>query len=126
MKLINCVRAQVALEGLKDKEFDYKGAHGILMLQKKLAAHVAFFAKEEKALMERFGKKDADGKVKLNGNQWELEKVEEGKIYIEKMAELCDVEVDGFDKPLKIKAAPSITPAQLEALMDFVEFETEG
>ncbi len=125
MKLIECVRAQAALVALKDQRLDYETAHRLLMLQKRLAPHVSFFAEKERELMETYGKKDEEGRLILAGSQWELADTSTAGAYADQMDGLCRVEVEGFEEPITVSAKPDLSMAQLDALADLVIFGGE-
>lgn len=125
MLLINCVTAYVVLRELMDKEFDYKTAHALLMLSRKLKPHVDFYGEKERKLMEKFAVKDECGRVKLNKNSWTLEDPSRVDEYREEIISLGAVTVEGFDEPVRVSATPAIKPSQLEALSGFIEFGGE-
>ena len=125
MLLIKCVTAYVVVRELMEKEFDYKSAHAILMLSQKLKPHVDFYGIKERELMEKFAVKDESGRVKLEGNIWQLKDASDADKYRAEINSLGAVEVNGFEEPIRISAVPTIKPAHLEALFGFIEFGGE-
>lgn len=124
MILIKCVNAYAAVQGLMDKELDYQSAHALVMLRKKLYPHVLFYQQEELKLVKEYGIKDEKGRVVWNGEgAFSFRSPKAAVAYDKKRRHLGLVEVQEDFGPVKVKRPDRITPAQLEALEGFLEFE---
>lgn len=125
MNLIKCVKAHMVLCELMEKEMDYKSAHAVMMLHRKLRPHVEFYAEEEKKLIEKYALRDKDGRVKFNGISWTLADVRLAGEYSEKINSLGGTDIEGFGEPVRVSAMPDIKPSQLELLDGFIVFGEE-
>jgi len=109
MYLKQCVDAYAAVAAMMEKEWDYKTAHALVMLKRKLQPQVDFFAKEEMKLAKEYAKLDKKGNIIFT---------ERGTFpFREKEKAQEDF------KPLRVPMPERITPAQLDALEGFLEFE---
>lgn len=128
MYLKQCVDAYGAVLDMMEKEWDYKTAHALVMLKRKLQPQVDFFAKEEMKLAKEYAKLDEKGNVILTERgTFPFREKEKAQEYAERRTELGMVEVQEAYTPLRVPVPGRITPAQLEALEGFLEFdEPEG
>lgn len=123
MKLINCVTAYKALCELSNEPLDITSAHTVVMAKREISPHVEFFTDKERELMEKYGNRDENGELLVDGSKFEIQATRYNE-YIRERMELADVEVE--ITPRKLKRAPAaIKPATLEALEGFIEFPLE-
>lgn len=124
--LIQCVNAYTALKSLSSQEMDYKTAHAIVQLKRKLQPHVDFFAEQETKLANEFAAKNDRGEfVWVQAGAFQLKDPNSRGEYFRRRAELERVEIEE-DFLIKCTSVPaSITPAHLEALEGFVDFGLE-
>ena len=126
MYLIQYVNAFLACEHLMEKELDFKTAHALVMLRQKLKLHVDFFAAEEGKLAKEFARLDSDGKIELSdGGRFFLREGADEESHRKKRQELCMLEVEDIS-PMHAGKIGEVRPSVLEALVGFLEFETEG
>lgn len=124
MELLRCVLAYTAAEELGKKEWDFKTAYVLHELKRELKPHVEFFAEKERELVETYGKKDENGKVRLSaGGGFEAESAETAAEYEQKKKELGTLKAGVEWKERKAKAPERIKPVFLEALEGFIHFE---
>lgn len=124
--LIQCVNAYAALQPLMDQEWDYKTAHALMMLKRRLQPHASFFSQEEMKLAEEFAEKDEDGKIQWKGTgRFAFQDPSRSQEYAGRRMELGMVEVQEAWNPIRASVPASIKPAQLEALEGFIEFYEE-
>lgn len=124
--LIQCVNAYAALLPLMDREWDYKTAHGLMMLKRKLQLHASFFSQEEMKLAQEFAEKDENGQIRWKGaGRFAFQDPSRAKEYDSRRTELGAVEIQEQWEPLRIPVPEAIKPAQLEALEGFIEFYEE-
>ena len=127
MKLKKMVEAYKVLGKMADHIYDYKTAHKLFTVSKKLKAHAEFFAVEEMKLVEKYAERDEDGRpiIKADGRFNYAD--EDAKMsFLKESAELGDVEIDWNEDVVKLSATPMISVRQLAALDGFVEFGAEG
>lgn len=103
-KLIECVAAYIAVCGLWTREADFRVAHALMMLKRRLAPHVQFVLEQEKMIK------------KANDDDKTREK---------KLAALHLTEVE-VDERVRLDAPGKMTPEQVEALELFCEFGEAG
>lgn len=126
MKLLQCVAAYVAAKSLMKQEMDYKSAYELMMLNRKLSAQAEFYSKEEKKLVEEYGKKNGDGIVELSEQgRFAIADPKKAGEFARKRSELDTMEIEWNEKPRKLSAPAKLTAEQLEALDGFVEFSVE-
>jgi hypothetical protein len=125
MLLLECVTAYMAVQGLMDQPFPYKTAHALMMLKRELQPHVDFFSGEEMKLVERFAEKDTESnKIVWTGKgAFRFAEGKDPAEYARCRVELGSVHVDWCAERKMVQFHASITPAQLEALEKFIEFE---
>lgn len=127
MLLIQCVTAYAALVPMAEKEWDYKTAHGLLTLKRRLQGHVEFFTKEEMKLVEEYGEKDKEGKILwTEGGGFRFRDPGKAEEYAAKRRELGAVEIQESWKPIRLPIPDRIKPVQIEALEGFVIWEEGG
>ena len=126
VKLIQCVNAWAAVQGLMEQEWDYASAHALTQLWRVLKPQADFFMEEELKLAERYGKKGKDGQVEFTSRGTFLfQDPNQAGEYNAKRMELGGVEVE-LDWDEKTLPRPDrIRPVQLEALEGFVRFGGE-
>lgn len=127
MRLIQCVNAYTAIVALSEKECDYRTAHVLVMLKRRLQPHVDFFAKEEMELVEQFAVKDDNGKIVMNEhrNFTFADPARSGE-YAKLRSDLGMIDIQEQFTPLRAPMPSSIRPVHLEALEGFIEFEDGG
>ena len=127
MYLKQCVDAYAAVLAMMEKEWDYATAHALVTLKRKLQPQADFFTKEELKLAKEYAKLDKKGNI-IFTERGTFPFREPGKAeeYAERRTELGMVEVQEEYKPLRVPMPERITPAQLEALGDFLKFGEEG
>jgi hypothetical protein len=115
----------MAVQALMEQPFPYKTAHALVMLKRELQPHVEFFSQEEMKLVEEFAEKDVVNKKILwtDKGAFRFESGKDPSKYAKRRADLGAVEVDWGVERVKVPFPASITPAQLEALEKFIEFE---
>lgn len=124
--LIQYVNAYAALQPLMDCEWDYKTAHALMMLKRKLQPHASFFSQEELKLVEEFAEKDEKGKVAWKGaGRFNFQDPSRAEEYNKKRMELGMVEIQEELEMVRAPIPATIKPAQLEALEGFIEFYEE-
>lgn len=127
MQLIQCVSAYLALIALSDKEYDYRTAHALTVLKRKLKPHVEFYTAEERKLVSEYAQKDDAGKAVFTPHgTFVFKDGAKPEEYAERRAELGAVEVGEEFAPVCASAPSAISPAHLEALEGFVCFSAEG
>ena len=105
---------------LSEKEFDYTAAFHIMELSIQLKDKAMFYVEKEKELVDQYAKKDG-GKIVWGRNGFLLADPSKADEYQAKRKELDNIEVE-WNRKAKLRI-DRITPAQLSALSDFVEFE---
>lgn len=124
MYLIQCVNAYTAVLALAEKECDYNTAYALVMLKRKLQPHVDFFVAQEMELVEKYARKDDDGKVIMTERGGfvfaDPSKAEE---YETRRRQLGMVDVAGEFEPVCVPVPATITAIHLEALEGFLNFE---
>lgn len=126
MYLKQCVDAYGAVLDMMEKEWDYTTAHALVTLKRRLQPQADFFAQEEMKLVKEYGKTDANGKVVFTERGTFMFREQElAEEYAERRVKLGMVEVQEEYKPLRVPMPERITPAQLEALGNFLEFGEE-
>lgn len=124
MYLKQCVDAYGAVLDMMEKEWDYKTAHALVTLKRKLQPHVDFFTKEEMKLAKEYAKLDKQGNIIFTERgTFPFREKDMAKEYAARRTELGTVKVQEDFKPLRVPMPERITPAQLEALEGFLEFE---
>ena len=125
MILLECVTAYMAVQALMEQAFPYKTAHALVMLKRALQPHVEFFSQEEMKLVEEFAEKDVVNHKILwtDKGTFRFEAGKDPAEYARRRADLGAVEVEWGIERVKAPFSASITPAQLEALEKFIEFE---
>ena len=124
MYLKQCADAYAAVLELEKREWDYKTAHALVTLKRRLQPQADFFARGEMKLAREYARLDGKGNVILTERGTFLFR-EPGMAqeYARRRTELGLVEVQEDYEPLRAPVPGSITPAQLEALEGFLEFE---
>lgn len=118
--LKQCADIASALKDLSDVEMDYASAYAVAMLLGELNKHIQFFAKEEIEIVEKYAKKNTDGKVEMrDGGVFSLAE-ETAAEFHRKRAELDAVEVE--INPITINPPERMKPSIIEALKGVVEF----
>lgn len=125
MILLECVTAYMAVQALMEQPFPYKAAHALMMLKRKMQPHVEFFSQEEMKLVEEFAEKDVVNKKILwtDKGAFRFDAGKDPSEYARRRVDLGAVEVEWGIERIKVPCPASITPAQLEALEKFIEFE---
>lgn len=124
MYLKQCVDAYAAVAAMMEKEWDYETAHALVMLKRKLQPQVDFFAKEEMKLAKEYAKLDKKGNIIFTERgTFPFREQDKAQEYAERRTRLGMVEAQEDFKPLRVPMPERITPAQLEALEGFLEFE---
>ncbi len=125
MYLIECTSAYLAATQMQQKEMDYQTAYALLKLKKSLQTQVDFYQGEEMKLVEKYAKKDENGKVQWSeGDKFSFDDTEKAKEFYEQRKKLCMTQVDDVE-PVKAPKPDKISPAQLEALEKFIHFGEE-
>lgn len=126
-KLIQCVDAYMAANGLMELEWDYPSAYALTRLRRTLQPHVDFYVQEENKLARQYGQKDREGQVCFTSRGTFLfEDPAQGKEYNAKRLELGAVEVELDWEETVLPQPERIRPVQIEALEGFVRFAGEG
>lgn len=126
VKLIQCVNAWAAIQGLMEQEWDYASAHALTQLRRALKSHVDFFLEEESKLIEQYGKKGEDGQVRLTSRgTFQLQDPDQARKYNARRLELGGVEVELDWEERDLPCPERVRPVQLEALEGFVRFGGE-
>lgn len=127
MKLIQCVEAYTALQGLMNENCDYATAHALVQLRRALAPHVEFFLDGERRLVDEFAAKNGRGEVVYTGPaKFRFADESRAGEYARRRTELGSVEVEEEFRKFSVRAPRRITPAQLDALEAFVTFRGGG
>ena len=77
----------------------------------------------ERELAETYGKRDADGQLAVRGGTVEFDTQKALDEFRKARQELNETPAQTEFKPVQAPAPATITPAQLEALEGFIEFE---
>lgn len=111
-----------AIIELMNEKMSFKDAYTLLMAKKELEYPVQFFAEKEHELVDKYAIKNEDGKVVLNGNQFQMpkDKVED---FTKEHDELDSIEVAVDLKEKTLHGFSEIKPSVLEALMELFDFE---
>lgn len=127
MILFKTVAAYMAVQAMMEQTFPYKTAHALLMMKRALQPHAEFFSGEEMKLVETFADKDIEtgNIVWLGKGTFRFAAGKNPEEYTKKRMELSMLEIEWEHKKIKAPIPSSITPAQIEALEDFIEFEEE-
>lgn len=120
MKLMDCVNAYRAVKGLSRKDVDFNTAFSLVKLERALKPHFTFFVEKELELAKEYAKLE-DGKIVMGASGFVFSDPTKAEEYNRRHKELEEVTVDDMDK-VKVRLS-TITPEQLDALDDFVEFE---
>lgn len=124
MTLMEYTQAYIAVTALMEREMDYAAAYGLVRLKRALAPQAEFFAAEENKLVDKYAKKDKKGQIVWTApGRFAFAEPERAGEYAAERAKLGQVEAGEEFKRMKLKAPERLTPAQLEALEPFVEFE---
>ena len=124
MKLIDIVSAYMAVTQLMDLDFGYRDAYALVMLKNELQPQAEFFAEKERQLMEEYGDKGEDGAVKPDaGGKFGISDPARLAEYSRKRGELYALDTDTVFSRRKMTAPKTIRPAQLAALMPFMDFK---
>ena len=126
MFLIECVNAYMAVQALMEVECDYRTAHALVVLKKRLLPHVEFFSAEEMKLVEAYAARGEDGKVKMDGSRFVFAPGADTAAYARRRAELGTVEVEEEFPVLHAPLPPKVKPVHIEALEKFIEFQVDG
>lgn len=126
MVLLQCVNAYVAVQGMMDKEWDYRTAHALVMLRRELQPHVSYYQQQELRLVDAYAARDQQGKIRWTAEgKFLFRDPKQAEEFGEKRRELGLVEMQEEFKVRKVPAPGMIQPAVLEALEGFLEFEEE-
>ena len=117
MYLEQCTAAYAALLSLMKEKMEYKTAHAMVLLKRKLQPHVEFFVKQERKLMDEYAQKDEKGNV--------FRDPEQAGEYAKRRSELCMVPLREKIKRITLPVPEQITPDQLEALEPFFQFGSQ-
>lgn len=124
MYLIQCVNAYTAIMALEERECDYKTAHALVMMKRKLQPHIEFFTKHEMRLVEEYARRGEDGKIELTDRgSFVFADPTKAAEYARRRTDLGMVDVGEDITPLCVPAPAAIRPAHLEALEGFLKFE---
>lgn len=121
--LLECMAAWTAAETLKDTPCAYTTALALYRLRSALKPETEFYLKKERKLAETYGKRDADGQLAVRGGTVEFETQKALDEFRKARQELNETPAQTEFKPVQAPAPAMITPAQLEALEGFIEFE---
>lgn len=125
MILLECVTAYMAVQALMEQPFPYKAAHALMMLKRELQPHVEFFSKEEMKLVAEFAEKDKEKQTIqwTDKGAFRFAAGKDPREYAARRENLSATDIEWGIKRIKVPCPASITPAQLEALEKFIEFE---
>jgi len=123
-KLIRCVDAYLAVNGLMGQEWDYPSAYALTQLRRALQPHADFYIQEENKLTRQYGKQDGEGKVCFTprGTFLFQDPAQAGE-YEARRRELGTVEVELGWEERTLPHPERIRPAQLEALEGLLRFQ---
>ena len=123
MLILKAVTAYTAAMQLMEQELDYKTAHALVLLKKRLQPHVDYYLCEEMKLARACGRKDENGNVVFtDSTHFDFESPQAGEEYMTKRTELAQVDIQEEWEKIKCPCPEKIKPAVLEALQDFIEF----
>lgn len=126
MRLEQCVRGYMTAAALENREWDYKMAHGLMMIKNRMKPHAEFYAREEKKLAEEYAARDDRGEILWAGNgAFRFARPEEAEEYSRRREELGATEVEEEFRRLRVPEPEKIRPAHLEALHPFLLFGEE-
>lgn len=124
MKLIDCANAYQALLELMQREQPYKTALALVLLKSKLQPHILFYLEEERALIKKYAKKDEKGTpVMLDALHLAFESENDKAMYDAEHKKLDEAKIPDKLSVMSVTPPERITPAQLEALSVFLDFE---
>ncbi len=131
MKLIQYIVAHTALMTLAKKEFPYAIAYKLVELKRRIAPKVEYYGEEERKLVERFGERDENGKLKISGSHFNCkgdtpdEVAANVREYERLKLELNAVEDEEAFTPITLKLPKDmcISLEVIESLDGFVVFE---
>lgn len=124
MILLKAVTAYIAIQQLMEREMDYESAHALLVMKNRLKEHAEFYIREEQKLAQTYGERDADGRVTFDERgRFHMKDETAAQEYAAKRAELAAVPVEDAPEPVTVRKIDRISPAQIEALTDIVNFE---
>ena len=125
MTLADKVRAYRALSEMMAEEWEFSFIYPLIGLMGDLSADYEFFSREEMKLVSRYGKKEEDGTVAIDGNGgFDFADAASAAGFSEKHRELSELTTADPQKTV-LKMPPHIKGEWLRALMPFCRFVGE-
>lgn len=125
MTLAEKVRAYRALNEMMAEEWEFPFIYPLIGLMRELSADYEFFSREEMKLVSRYGKKEEDGTVTIDGRGGftfaDAASAAEFKEKHRELSELSSAEVEKAE----LKMPPHIKGEWLRALLPFCRFVGE-
>lgn len=135
MHLINLVNAYTAAEQMRfteyfngqkivrvERELPFEQASALVSLCAIIKPHYNSFAESERALIDRYAKKDENGNPVVNGDIISFATVEDKNQFDSALKELQETEVSVEGIPIKMPRPATVRCSWLEALEGIVEF----
>lgn len=126
MKLAEVINTILAIDALKETELDGKTAYALFITKKALLPHYEFYCEEEQKLINKYAKRDENGRIVSDGETIQFVSTEATKEFAAKRKELFNMEVDIEFKRYKIMLPKTIKLVLLEALSSFFDFDITG
>ncbi len=123
MKLFEVVEAYKAVKELMQSEWDYASAYKLVTIKRQLEPNAEFYDAEEFELVSKYGDKDEQGKVIIDGAGRFTVSADVRADFFAARNELREVAVIDDITPITVKPPQMIRPALIEALEGFVTFE---
>lgn len=125
MKLIEKIYAYSAIGEMMREDWDFRFIYPLVCLMGDLSRDYEFFSLEERKLVAKYGKKEADGTVAVDGEGgFTFADIESATAYAEEHR--CLEELEGEAPPrLQLVMPGRIRGQWLRALLPFCDFKEE-
>ena len=125
IKLKEIVNNINALKKLSEGSFNGKVAFQIARLLKKVETEIEIFNTSRMTLLKKYGEKDEDGELKVDGNNNYVIKKEYRQNFVEELNEMLESSIKINVEKIDSKDIEKIefTPSEAMALEEFVNFD---
>lgn len=125
IKLKEIVNNINALKKLSEGSFNGKVAFQIARLLKKVETEIEIFNTSRMTLLKKYGEKDEDGELKVDGNNNYVIKKEYRQNFVEELNEMLESSIKINVEKIDYKDIEKIefTPSEAMALEEFVNFD---
>lgn len=127
MKLIDKVLAYRAICEMMKEEWDFSFIYPLVCLMAELARDYDFFTLEEMKLVSRYGKKEADGTVAVDGGgSFSFATTEDAASYTAAHRKLEQLDTANPPQKISLVCPDHIRGEWLRALLPLCEFQKAG